>query len=166
VAGGHNGASFLSSAEIFTQDEFRPDATIRLGAGPAKGDGIHNVDGTGQTIGKKTQRRRGKKFVIGVENDGNVPDSFTVHGPGRTSKRWVVAYVFAGVNVTSQVRAGAFDFDAAFIDPGGSLSLTLRIKPKSAARPGSRKSVLVTVTSGADPGEKDAVKAKLTVKRA
>ena len=163
VAGGNDGISNVGTAEVFTLHAFQPDEAIRLGSGKWKGAGVYNEDGTGQTISTKARRDQAKTFTIRVRNDGSESDSFTVEGVGGTP-RWVVKYLFAGVNVTSQVEGGTFDFFSAVLGPGDFLNMSLKIKPRSTARIGSKKGVLVSVDSQGDPDAKVAVKAKVTVK--
>ncbi|MGH2546707.1 MAG: Kelch repeat-containing protein, partial [Actinomycetota bacterium] len=169
VAGGNTGPggpdSFLDTAEIFTPDTFQPDALIRLRQGEPKGGDVYNEDGSGQVRSTKARPGQKKTFRITVENDGNVPDSYTVSGRGRSSKKWGVKYSFGGLNVTSAVRDGTFDFKAADFDPGEERELRLIVKPKDGAKAGARKSVLVTVVSKGD-GTKDAVRARVRVKKA
>jgi len=95
---------------------------------------------------------------------GLAPDSFTVQGNSGTT-RFTVKYLAGGVNVTPQVVAGTWETNE--LDPNGTETqhLQVRIKPKSSAKIGSTLSRLITVTSVGNPAEKDAVKARVTVKR-
>lgn len=164
VVGGYNGSSFLETAEIFTPDTFQPDALIRLRGGARRGDDVYNEDGSGQVRSVRARRGQPAVFRITVENDGNVADSYTVSGPGGSSRKWAVRYVFGGLNVTAAVKQGTFDFKAADFLAGEERDIKLVIKPKDAAKPGARKSVLVTVISETE-GIKDAVRARVTVKK-
>jgi hypothetical protein len=164
VVGGNNGSSNLDTAEIFTPDTFQPDALIRLRGGARRGSDVYNEDGSGQVRSTRARPGQRKAFLITVENDGNVPDSYTVSGRGRSSQKWVVKYSFGGLNVTSAVRDGTFDFKNAEYVPGQEMEIKLTIRPKDGAKTGAGKSVLVTVTSDGD-GTEDAVRARVRVKK-
>jgi hypothetical protein len=169
VAGGNTGPggpdSFLDTAEIFTPDTFQPDALIRLRGGAPRGGDVYTEDGTGQVRSTRARPGQPRTFRITVENDGNVTDSYAVSGRGGSSRKWVVRYSFGGLNVTGAVRNGTFDFKATAFGLGEQRDIRLVIKPKDTAKPGARKSVLVTVVSKGD-GTKDAVRARVRVKKA
>ncbi|MGH2546364.1 MAG: Kelch repeat-containing protein [Actinomycetota bacterium] len=164
VVGGYNGSARLETAEIFTPDTFQPDALIRVRGGAPRGDDVYNEDGSGQVRSTRARPGQPRTFRITVENDGNVTDSYAVSGRGGSSRKWVVRYSFGGLNVTGAVRNGTFDFKAAAFGLGEQRDIRLVIKPKDPAKPGARKSVLVTVVSKGD-GTKDAVRARVRVKK-
>ena len=164
VAGGYKGSAWLDTAEIFTPDIFQPDTQIRLRGGPPKGADVYNEDGSGQVRSTRAGPGQSTAFKVIVENDGNVPDSYRVRGPGGSSGRWLVRYSFGGLNVTSAVRKGSFDFKDADFAPGDARKLKLVIESGDAARPGARKTVRIIVTSDGD-GTKDAVRARVSVKK-
>ena len=142
----------------------KPNALIRLGNGKWKGGDVYNVDGARQTSSTGARRGQTKTFWVKAKNDGNVSDTLSVSGIGG-SRKWVVKYFFGGENVTGEIRDGTFDFGDASLAPGQSQQLKLTIRPKRTAKVGSTLSVKVTIASRGDPDKKDAVRARVTVKR-
>jgi hypothetical protein len=146
----------------FTVAEYRPDGLIRLGSGRFVGNGVYNTTGADQTRSTQATRGQTKTFTVRIQSESTATDSFRLGGPGG-SEKWMVKYLSEGANVTSQVVGGTFSVND--LGSGETADITLKIKPKSIPRIGSSKSVLVTATSEGDGNAKDAVKAKVTVKR-
>ncbi len=141
---------------------FRPDAWIRRDGAGNVGDDIYNTTGEGQT--RRTILRPGwrRVYVVTAQNDDDVSDRFRITGSG-SSRKWVVRYLRAGENITRQVTGPGYRTEP--VPAGGELEIKVRVKARRSAPAGSRKSVLVLVTSLGNSVFKDAVKARLTVIR-
>ena len=138
----------------------RPDAQLRLGAGPFIGNGVYNPTGASQARSTTVPANGTATFTVRVQNDGNVQDDLTVLGQGTTS-RYTVTYKDGPTNVTAAVLAGTYAIDD--LGPGSTHDLTVTIKAKAGTPVNNLIGRLVTVTSAGDTTKKDAVKA--TVRR-
>jgi hypothetical protein len=143
----------------FTQDH-RPDGKIRLSSSSTyRGNDVYNTTGTGQTVSATVAPGHSKTYYVQEQNDGTMTDSFTLKGPGSTSR--VVVHYFAGTtNITSAVKAGTYS--TGNIAPGAAKTYRIVLKARSSA-PKSTFSALVTATSQQFSSKKDAVKAKLSI---
>ena len=67
---------------------YRPDAQIRLSTKPTYlGNDTYNGTGSSQTAKKTTRPGVTTTFVLKVQNDGKVSDTYTVKGPGNAPGR-------------------------------------------------------------------------------
>lgn len=158
---GNSDDAFLIAMRVRDR-AFRPDAWIRRDNGGNVGDEIYNTTGERQT--RRTILWAGwrKVYVVTAQNDDDVSDRFRITGPG-SSRTWVVRYFRAGENITRQVTGRGYR--AGPVSAGGDLEIKVTVKARRSAPVGSRKAVLVLVTSLGNPVFKDAVKARLTVTR-
>lgn len=148
----------------------QPDGSIRRSGGPRAGDDIYNLDATGQTIdgGPRAYRPGSVRwFYVYFENDGMVPDSFTVMGchqdettlqgieddpPGYS----VAFYRPSGANITAVVEAGTFTTPV--LDPGEHWAIRARVQIGPGAPHGSEFYRLFTITSVDNGAKQDSVK--------
>jgi uncharacterized membrane protein len=106
---------------------------------------------------------------IKVENDGNLPDAFSVKGCA-SSKGFTVVFKSGSTDITKKVKAGTYKTTTLVGDPtdadtsASTAVIGVRlVSAKSDSRSAS-KSCLVTVTSTHATGPKDAVKAVLEMR--
>ena len=142
-----------------TVDRVRPDAKIRKGTGVTVGNNIYNTTGANQTRTASVAAGGTATFTVKFQNDGTTADDFVIKGPASTT-RFRVTYLVGGVDVTSQVTAGAYRFDD--VPPGSSRTMTLTIKAKAGTPRGAVFTAKVKVTSDLDTIQKDVVKAVVT----
>jgi hypothetical protein len=82
-----------------------PDGVLRLGTGPWRGDGVHNLTGTGQTRVAVVHRGGSARFRLRADNDGELDDTFIVRGPAGRG-RVLARYSVGTTDVTAAVVAG------------------------------------------------------------
>ncbi len=142
----------------------KPDNQIALQADGSDylGDGVYNLDGTGQTKNQDATSSSPAVYFIKIENDGNLKDVFTVKGDS-AGANWQAAYYDAktgGTNITSTIVVGTWKTDS--LDSGAAKEIRVEVTPQTGASPGTTKDILVLSTSAADTTKKDAVKATTT----
>ena len=154
---------------VTTKLQVRPDALIGKTTGTYVGDGIYNSTAQGQTEAQSVVLGPPAIFYLKAENDGNLPDTFTVSSPGLGSSAvsaggWTVAYydaVTGGSDITAQVVAGTWQVGP--IAAGSATEFRVEITADSAEALDASKEVLTTVTSQADNAKADTVKAIATL---
>jgi uncharacterized delta-60 repeat protein len=144
----------------------RPDAQIRGGPADATylGDDVYNLNGAGQTLQRRVRPGFGDRFNVRVENDGDCPDTFLVHGAGGSAK-FKIAYWSEGLNVTPEVVAGTFETPE--LGAGESADLVAYIWAKRGTNQGTWITDRISFSSTrADPlGVADIVGARVVVNR-
>jgi len=93
-------------------------------------------------------------FRIKIQNDGNAIDRFSVSATGRT-EGYTVRFFHGTTDITRLVKTGTYR--TPFLAPGARYVIKARVKP-NVPSDGDKTTRLVTITSGADPTTKDAVK--------
>jgi hypothetical protein len=168
VAGGgtrQGGGSATATQEVLTLSAIhRPDAQIRLASQTAfAGNDVYTTTGAGQTRSVTAARGTVRRFVVRVQNDGTVPDGFTVRGCSAAAGFGVryLAGTSGTTDITSAVVAGSYPVPP--VAPAGSATLRLVVTVGGAAARGAVLSCLVTATSTAEPTVADAVLARVTV---
>jgi hypothetical protein len=147
-AGGDTLASRIAQSPIQ-----QPDAQIATAAaGPFVGNGIYNATASKESKTVTVKRGRHGTFYLKVENDGLVQDSYLLHATGH-AKGFAATYTVAGVNVTSQVKAGTYATGT--LAPAGVITVKLVVAVANSA--GNSVSFLLAATDNGVPT--DAVKA-------
>lgn len=144
---------------------YRADGLVRKSTASYVGNNVYNSTGSAQTVQAKTKRGKRATFLVKVQNDGSVTDSFRVLGAGKR-KGFAVTYLAGAsgsTDITSAVRAGTYTL--ANLLPGQERVIRLVVKVKATAKLGIRRSWLVAATSTGDPTRKDAVVAAVKVPR-
>lgn len=136
----------------------RPDARIKGRWTELVGDDRYNATGRGQTVVAWARSRA--TFTITVENDGKMPDTFTIQGGGSTD-RFVISYDVGGVTVTKSVVAGTYTVGP--VDAGDKVALKLRIDARTRTPSGASLWCPVLVSSFGDGTKVDQVRAVLHV---
>jgi hypothetical protein len=139
----------------------QPDALISNGVGaPAYiGNGVHNGTGAGQA--KQLTAGRGETvfYSIRFSNDGLIPDTFVIRGPGSASG-FQARYIDSGGAITAEVVGGTYRLTLA---PGAFATITLRVDVGASVPVNTTHSWLVKQTSNVSAGVTDAVKAVVKV---
>jgi hypothetical protein len=165
IATSGGGVTFPATWDFFEVQpqvqQVRPDGRVRLSSVAAlTGNNVYNTTGVNQTV--RTTARRGvqRTFVISVQNDGAVSDSYVIRGPGN-SAGFTVAYFAGTTNITSGVVNGTYRMNG--LAAGSARSIQLRVTVGSAAATGAVKTSVVTATSVAAGTSVDAVRGIVTV---
>lgn len=114
---------------VFEKDRYLPDFTVGEKAAKQIGAGVYNSSGSGQKKSVRTDNKK-VKFISYLENDGNVPDSFSIQSRKTNSKFQIKVFQLSGgkVNVTAGAKTGTH------VSPevvgGGKLQYNLEVKPK------------------------------------
>jgi len=139
----------------------QPDLLIcNAGDSVYLGDAIYNNDGTDQTKAQSALAGTTVTYLVKVQNDGGGPDNVLVTGPG-DDPGWTVRYYDAltgGTDITGPVTGAGYPINNfAPGDPPKDIRIEVTI---GAATPlGSVKDILLTASTGAGPGETDAIRA-------
>jgi hypothetical protein len=151
----------LTTGPVLAATKHQPDGWVRFegyracgtfvsNPGAWKGKDIYNTTALNQTAKVNTGVGCDGDYVaftVTIQNDG-ASDRFKVKGGGTFA---TTKYFKGTTNITSQVKAGTYQ--TASLATGAKTTITVRIAPNYT------ESVLVTLTSVADPTKKDAVKA-------
>lgn len=148
-----------ASSSFTLNKTHRPDELISLTkAGPWIGEDSYDSSGLSQTVSKTVAQGKKFKFWVKVENDGNVRDTFTIHGPGPISD-FTTTYQKGTADLTDQIERGLV---RAF-PPGASFVFSVTIGVQRPPHHGTF-SMLITTTSGFDPSMIDGVVGTVQVK--
>ncbi|MBI3922583.1 MAG: hypothetical protein HY318_14265, partial [Armatimonadetes bacterium] len=143
--------------EAFLNSINQPDAMMRLKTDATyQFDDIYDPTGANETISTMTLANGMKDFRVRVQNDGNMLDTYTVVGdPGGSG--WSVKYFEypSGADITTDVLAGTYTLPD--LAPKITRDLWFEVTPDSSVAAGDTKTVQLTVTSGNDNSEMDAV---------
>lgn len=129
-------------------------------AGPFAVDGTYApAVTTAQTVKGGVAAGAARTYYVQVGNDGDAADSFHLHGVESGAAGYKVTYYDAvGTNITTDVVAGTYT--TAELAPGASTTVRVKIKAKPTSVRGSSHNADLTVTSVADAGAVDTVRAK------
>ena len=135
----------------------QPDGQIAIGTGTFIGNNIYNTDGMSQSKSKSTTAGKKVTFMIKLQNDGTgAKDKFTVHATGSSVTGLTIKYFKGTTNITTAVNNGTFQVTK--VAPGSAVTIKAVVTVGSSAGHGANVTRLVTITSGNDTNQKDAVK--------
>ncbi len=142
------------------------------GNGGYLGDGIVNLDGSGQTASANTKAPSNypgsAPYQIVLRNTGSSSDSVVLRGPARepgasaTSAQWSVRYFYNynttgnGVDITDQVASDA-GWQTNALAVGQSVSVRVEVRAYSTVPAGTSLTSLFSVSSARDAGARDVV---------
>jgi hypothetical protein len=152
----HDLWSPLSAKTLFMTGShvYRPDLVIGFSLSALIGTDIYSSDGEGETLSTTLLRLHNKTALVIVQNDGNVNDSFLLHGdPGNA--HFVVHYYNGPDNVTKAVEDGTFKLRN--MRPGFRHGVRALVTPLSTATLNEVLPLKVTVSSESDPASTDTV---------
>lgn len=139
----------------------QPDGRIRLLGGVLKGDDIYNDDASDQTASATAAPGKWRRFIVSIQNDATVADSFDIHlaaiGVGDSTARYLHGWE------TPVDLAPALDSDTLqtpTIEPGGVYKF--RILVRLDATPGAFLRNEFQVVSVGNPANVDRVAFVLT----
>jgi uncharacterized delta-60 repeat protein len=137
----------------------QPDLQIGAG-GTFVGDDIYNGTGHNQTLKRKVARGHSLTYSIKVGNDGNAPDTVTVHAS--FPRRGVDVRYFVGGNEVTRKITG-FTGKPFALAPAETVTIKVVLHVKSTATLGKTYSFQTEGYSFNDVEGEDAVVAKITV---
>jgi len=123
------------------------------------GNDIYNTTAADQNLSQPLLAGKTRNFKIKLQNDGNVPDTFTLTGSA-AGTGFKVAYFDGGKNVTAAVAAGTYQVK---LKAGGTRVLMLRIAAGKTLASGTAQDCLFTAQSKNDRSKADTVEATVTV---
>jgi streptogramin lyase len=142
----------------------QPDGLVARGNKAPLGKDVYNEDAEGQRPEATFGLGQTRKFVLTVQNDGNVPDNYVLTGcnPHPEHDGFATRYYDGETNVTDLVNAGTYETGE--IEPGKvkKLNLKLTILKIGLARD---RQCLTRIVSVADPTKLDVIAAGLKQKR-
>ena len=135
--------------------DHHPDGELRrTGTARFVGNDVFNAAGVNQTV-NVTVGRAPAKVDLRVQNDGDLPDAFSVLGPA-SNRQFTVRYLQGTNDVTPQVVAGTFS--TAALAPGArSPVLTMVVGRRPTTPAGAVRNLPVTFTSSLDADRRDVV---------
>lgn len=145
----------LATAPYQVVADYQPDARIRrIGRTNQLGNDIYNTTAVGQTLTATAVGPSFRRFVVSIENDGDLADAFTVAAPGFPTSGYSVKYFHRKTDITAAIEAGTYQTPP--IAPGGvyRIRAVVEVTPPLGVSGISR---FVTVTSDADGSTKDVV---------
>ncbi|MDI6788519.1 MAG: hypothetical protein QME51_09125, partial [Planctomycetota bacterium] len=125
------------------------------------GDNIYNLDAISQTAQRSTLNNQTVSYLIRIQNDGNVSDTFSVSGSGSSVSGWTVSYYDGATDITAQVTGSGYIISA--LSPTLYAVLRLEVTPSGGVPAGSALDIFITATPQNDPTKKDTVKARTKV---
>ena len=141
----------------------RPDASIAVDpTGVFKGSDVYATT----PLKKQTQRfdqvAAGQvyEFLVALQNDGRLTDSFTVRGTATGSAAMPVTYLVGGIDVTPEVVAGTYAVPD--LAPNAVIGMTVRVTVAPDAPTGIKTKIIVRQISTADPTRLDVVRGVVT----
>ena len=138
----------------------RPDAHLRTGAtGSWVGADIYNTTASGQSRSTTVAAGGSATFYVRLQNDGNLPDTLELSGPGQESA-WRVKYYDGTTDITSQVLAGTWTTGT--LPPGDKRTVKVVVTARPAAAAGATKVLKLKAISTLAPTTRDVVKATVT----
>lgn len=137
-----------------TPRTYRPDGEIRIAKHPFVGAGKYGAAGQKVTSTLKGRRARTGTYQVRVTNRGDLADRLTIRGTSK-NKRFSVNYLHGRKDVTSAVRRGSFR--TAVLQPGQSVTLTIRVTKAARVRVGSTRTFSIRATSEHDRAKLDTV---------
>ncbi|MHB9132340.1 MAG: triple tyrosine motif-containing protein [Armatimonadota bacterium] len=131
-------------------------------------DDLYNTDGTNQTKTQEVDSYLGEKatYIITLQNDGNVTDSFMVNCPA-VGAEWGVKFFdapTAGNDITEQVNSVVGGWFVYNLAAGDTKVFRVEVTPNRTRAGSSIQDLLVTAVSTSNPTLADAVKASTSVK--
>ena len=137
-----------------------PDLMIRnVADGEFTGDDVYNATAAGQKVSQQAAGGAAAIYVLKLQNDRDVAESFRITGSGGTAG-WTVRYYDApagGADITADVTGGGWP--AASLPAGGEVELRLEVTPDLNVSAGEVFDVAVMVVSAGAPANLDRVKA-------
>lgn len=161
-----------SSGDASKQDAVRASAMVAVlrlvdgvirnnGENAVLGDDTYNTNGNGQTREQTIKTGAAATYLIAVQNDGNVADSFKVKGDvppaGWTAKYFDVA---ANAEISSQVLGAGWTTPA--LNAGASREIRLIVTPATTVAHNAAWLATATLTSQGDVSKLDVVGARTT----
>ena len=161
--GGATLGQLQSAKVVIGASDQRPDAKIYdRGEDAYLGNNIYNSTGDGQTSTEPAQRTETETFTTKVFNDGNVTNTFHLHGSAARPDS-TVRYFLGSDNVTTEMLAD--DGLSTRLQSGDFTTITVKIKVLADAEFGSAKPATVRGTWTGDSVRSDVVKAVVNVRR-
>ena len=140
-----------------------PDMQIRNAGDPAfTGDDVYNATGTDQTVQQSVPADTAGVYVLKVQNDRPVTESFTITGQAG-APGWTVRYYDAaagGTDISHLVMGGGWSISS--VPAGGDVVFRMEVTPDLNEPAGGSVDVLVTAAATGEPNSLDRVKAVTT----
>jgi hypothetical protein len=134
----------------------RPDARIRAGTGPVRGNNVYNAQGgTNQTVTRTGGANANLTYTTTFENDGREPERFRLQGT-RSTTRFTVTYKAGATNITTAVGNGTYQ--TPLVNPGATFTVTVTVKVKANTVRNQAFTGKLTARSSIAPSIVDAVK--------
>jgi hypothetical protein len=160
-AGEQDNVVNVETADMPVIQFVRPDALIKWQKDRNyQGGDVYSAKARKETRLVKAKRGSKQTFLLQFQNDGNVLDTMRLKGT-KPVAGFAAKFVLGKKDVTKQVLAGTFRL--LNLSAGDSRSLKLIVTVKASAKPKASAGILVTASSEADSGVKDAVKAVVKV---
>ncbi len=150
----------------------RADGQIKISGDPTfQGDNVYNTDGTNQTAYREVDVQAGPittVFVVKIQNDGVIADSFTVTAPaqpnGCTAGCTLIYYdaETGGNDITAQIAGAGWNTGTLAVSASTTIRAELTIN--SNAPGGVTFTIPVTATSDADKAVLDVVVASASAR--
>jgi subtilisin family serine protease len=132
-----------------------PDGRVARGSGALVGDDVYG-DLAAQTVTGRARAGRDVRYVVSVQNDGDVADRIALAG-GSSGRGYTVRYrTPAGATVTGRLVAGTFRTPS--LAPGATYELEVVVTPTARARRGRPLTTTISLASEATSSATDAVR--------
>lgn len=151
-------------AKTYVEDRGVPDLSIQNGSSSFVGEGIINLDGSGQTVQDYSQYPQAVPYFIEIFNKGTMAGTFKITGH-QSGTRWSVKYYNAasgGTEITSQVIGSGWTTPT--INSASSILIRAVVTPIDGTLPiGQSRSILVTADATVGKPDTDTVGAITTL---
>lgn len=143
-----------------TTEHFQPDALVATLDGPFRGRDIYNTTAEGQTFETTLAPGENVEYRARFVNDGTTTDRVFLtpwQSGGSLKYRW--RYFLGDVEITDEVRYGDYRVD---LDPGESVTITMRIYKRLSAPDVKRASGWYDATSSLDSRSRDVIRVRVS----
>lgn len=137
--------------------QYRPDLSARPATMSSyTGVGVYNLDGATQTVGQPIAKTVKATYYLHVQNNGNLPDTFTITGTA-APVGWTVEYKdsTAGTTITSAITGTGWL--TPMLSPGSVATLAVYVTPGATLGADAVATLTVTGVSNTSTTQKDVV---------
>ena len=134
---------------------YKPDLSLRPATTTGyTGMGVYNLDGAKQTVGQAVLNLSKATYYMHAQNNGNVPDSFSVTGTS-ASEGWTVEYKDYSTGTDISTSVTGVGWTTPVLNPGAVSTIAVYVTPGATVSADAATSQQVTLTSKTNSSSRD-----------